>query len=134
MFNLILLKTIQKKVFAQVWTIASSHKTLLLCCCLTRAGRTLELTLRKIAMNLGDLPGAELILFGLEDLHRGRSDTVGALLVAIASTRLTEAGLGFPRSHLALEPELMLYRRLQGERDDAYHYHNAFYALEATAA
>ena len=76
-------------------------------------------------MNLEDLPGAELILPGLEDLHRGRSDTDGALLIAIASTRLTEAGLDFPRGHLVSEPELTLYRRLQGERDDAYHYYNA---------
>lgn len=92
-------------------------------------------------MNLEDLPGAELILPGLEDLHRGRSETVGALLVAIASIRLTEAGIDFPRSHLVSQPELTLYGRLQGERDDAYHYYNALLgslnsfcnALEATA-
>lgn len=76
-------------------------------------------------MNLTELPGAELILPGLKDLHNGKSDTVGALLVAIASIRLTAAGLNIPKDHLVLEPELALYARLQTERDDAYPYYNA---------
>ena len=70
-------------------------------------------------MNLKELPGAELILPGLEDLHNGKSDTVGALLITIASRRLTAAGLQFPKSNLMPEPELTLYDRLQNERDDA---------------
>lgn len=77
------------------------------------------------AVNLNELPGAEFILPGLDELRNGENETVGALLVAIASTRLTEAGLDFPNDHLALEPELTLYARLQGERDDAYPYYNA---------
>ena len=76
-------------------------------------------------MSLNELPGAELILPGLDDLQHGKLTTVGALLVAIAATRLTEAGLDIPKNHLALEPELTLYRRLQDERDDAYLYYNA---------
>ena len=76
-------------------------------------------------MNLKELPGAELILPGLEDLHNGKSDTVGALLITIASRRLTAAGLQFPKSNLMPEPELTLYDRLQNERDDAYPYYNA---------
>ena len=76
-------------------------------------------------MNLTELPGAELICPGLKDLHNGKADTVGALLVAIASTRLTAAGLNVPKDHLVLEPELALYARLQAERDDAYPYYNA---------
>jgi hypothetical protein len=76
-------------------------------------------------MELQELPGAELILSGLEDLHNGHSETVGALLIAIASTRLTEAGLNFSTSYLSPEPELTLYDRLQNERDDAYPYYNA---------
>ena len=76
-------------------------------------------------MNLNDLPGAELILPGLSDLHNGESNTIGALLVAIAVTRLTEAGLDIPKDRLASEPELTLYGRLQDERDDAYPYYNA---------
>jgi hypothetical protein len=76
-------------------------------------------------MNLTELPGAELILPGLKDLHNGQADTNGALLVAIASTRLTAAGLNVPKDHLVTEPELALYARLQAERDDAYPYYNA---------
>ena len=76
-------------------------------------------------MNLNELPGAEIILPGLSDLQSGESHTIGALLVAIAATRLTEAGLDIPKDHLASEPELTLYARLQDERDDAYPYYNA---------
>jgi hypothetical protein len=47
-------------------------------------------------MSLNELPGAEIILPGLSDLHSGESNTIGALLVAIAATRLTEAGLDIP--------------------------------------
>jgi hypothetical protein len=83
-------------------------------------------------MNLNELPGSEIILPGLSDLHRGESNTIGALLAAIpterfaiASTRLTEAGLDIPKNHLAPEPELTLYALLQDEREDAYVYYNA---------
>lgn len=76
-------------------------------------------------MSLNELPGAEIILPGLSDLHSGESNTIGALLVAIAATRLTEAGLDIPKDHLTREPELTLYARLQDERDDAYLYYNA---------
>jgi hypothetical protein len=76
-------------------------------------------------MNLSELPGSELILPGLDDLHNSKPHTVGALLVAIASIRLTAAGLDIPRNRLASEPELALYARLQDERDDAYPYYNA---------
>jgi hypothetical protein len=76
-------------------------------------------------MNLNDLPGAEIILLGLSDLERGQSNTIGALLVAIAATRLTEAGLDIQKYHLSAEPELTLYAFLQDEREDAYPYYNA---------
>ena len=76
-------------------------------------------------MNLDELPGAELILPGIDDLHNGETNTVGSLLVAIAATRLTKAGLNIPKSCLAPEPELTLYARLLLERDDAYSYYNA---------
>jgi hypothetical protein len=62
---------------------------------------------------------------GLSDIHNGEFNTIGALLVAIASTRLTEAGLDIPKNHLAPEPELTLYALLQDEREDAYVYYNA---------
>jgi hypothetical protein len=76
-------------------------------------------------MELNELPGSELILSGLEDLQQGRNNTIGSLLIAIASTRLTEAGLDIPKESLATEPELALYDYLQNERDDAYSYYNA---------
>jgi len=76
-------------------------------------------------MNLNDLPGAEIILPGLSDLDLGKSNTIGALLIAIAATRLTEAGLDIQKYHLSPEPELTLYAFLQDEREDAYPYYNA---------
>ena len=76
-------------------------------------------------MNLQELPGAELILPGLEDLRSGKTNTVGALLIAIASIRLTSAGLEIPVICLNPEPELTLYGLLQNEREDAYPYYNA---------
>ena len=76
-------------------------------------------------MMLHELPGAEIILPGLKHLQEGESNTIGALLVAIAATRLTEAGLDIPKVHLNPEPELALYARLQDEQDDPYPYYNA---------
>jgi hypothetical protein len=76
-------------------------------------------------MKLNELPRSELILPGLEDLHQGKSRTIGSLLIAIASIRLTEAGLDIPKEPLASEPELALYAHLQNERDDAYYHYNA---------
>jgi hypothetical protein len=75
--------------------------------------------------DLSELPGAELILPGLEDLHNGKIHTMGALLIAIASTRLTQAGLVFSKEPLAPEPELTLYAQLEAEREDAYPFYNA---------
>jgi hypothetical protein len=76
-------------------------------------------------MELNELPGSELILPGLEDLHHGKNNTIGSLLIAIASIRLTEAGLNIPQQPLVSEPELALYAYLQNEREDAYPYYNA---------
>ncbi|MEO1133729.1 MAG: hypothetical protein AAFX40_13595 [Cyanobacteria bacterium J06639_1] len=76
-------------------------------------------------MNLNELPGSDLILLGLDDLREGRTDTVGALLIAIASTRLKDAGLEIPVCYLVSEPELVLYDNLLTEREDAYPYYNA---------
>jgi hypothetical protein len=76
-------------------------------------------------MELNELPGSELILPGLEDLYQGRNNTIGSLLISIASIRLTAAGLDIPQVSLASEPELALYNQLQIDRDDAYSYYNA---------
>jgi hypothetical protein len=76
-------------------------------------------------MELNELPGSELILPGLEDLHCGKNDTIGSLLISIASIRLTAAGLDIPQQSLVSEPELVLYTYLQRDREDAYSYYNA---------
>ncbi|WP_310489495.1 hypothetical protein [Chamaesiphon sp. VAR_69_metabat_338] len=76
-------------------------------------------------MELNELPGSELILPGLEDLYQGRNNTIGSLLISIASIRLTAAGLDIPQISLVSEPELALYNYLQIDRDDAYSYYNA---------
>jgi hypothetical protein len=76
-------------------------------------------------MELNELPGSELILPGLEDLYHGRNNTIGSLLISIASIRLTAAGLDIPQVSLVLEPELALYNHLQIDREDAYPYYNA---------
>lgn len=48
-------------------------------------------------MELNELPGAELILPGLDDLLHGKNNTTGSLLIAITSVRLTKAGLDIPK-------------------------------------
>ena len=79
-------------------------------------------------MNIDELPGADLILPGIDDLSRGRTNSVGALLIAIAFTRLSKAGLNIPKVSLAPNPELTLYAQLEAERADAYPYYNALLA------
>ena len=76
-------------------------------------------------MELNELPGSEFILSGLDDLEQGNNNTIGSLLITIASRRLTEAGLDIPKIPLVSEPELALYAHLQQERSDAYPYYNA---------
>ncbi|MEO0885505.1 MAG: hypothetical protein AAFY54_06165 [Cyanobacteria bacterium J06648_10] len=76
-------------------------------------------------MSFDNLPGTELILPGVDDLRQGKNATVGALLIAIAATRLSNAGLTFPKDNLTPDPELHLYARLEKERTDAYPYYNA---------
>jgi hypothetical protein len=76
-------------------------------------------------MNLSNLPSAELVLQGLSDLEQGNSHTIGALLIAIASIRLREAGLDTRQYQLACQPEETLYALLQEEREDCHSYYNA---------
>jgi hypothetical protein len=76
-------------------------------------------------MELNELPGSELILPGLEDISHGRNNTIGSLLISIASIRLTAAGLDIPQVSLVSEPELALYAHLQIDQEDAYSYYNA---------
>lgn len=76
-------------------------------------------------MELNELPGSELILPGLDDVRQGNNKTVGALLIAIAFTRLSQAGLEIPEHQRVKEPELTLYRILEDQREGAYAYYNA---------
>jgi len=69
-------------------------------------------------MELEVLPGADLVERGLTDLA-AREESVEALLVSLASTRLRGLGLDVP-SRLA-DPELRLYRLLEREHGDAAH-------------
>jgi hypothetical protein len=61
-----------------------------------------------MTLELVDLPGGDLIAQGLADLRQGQRQTIGALLIAIAASRLRNNGLPVPRA-LAPEPELTLY-------------------------
>lgn len=76
-------------------------------------------------MDLDELPGSELILPGIADLRNGQTRTIGALLIEIASPRLSWAGLVIPEHKPVEEPELTLYSLLEEERNDAYAYYNA---------
>lgn len=59
-----------------------------------------------------DLPGAELVAAGIEDLRRGKL-TVEALLVAVGAPRLRAAGLTVPdASGWPRQPEHALYEAI----------------------
>ena len=65
-----------------------------------------------------NLPGADLVERGLNDLARG-SETVEALLVSIAAPRLRSLGFAVPTTFD--DAELRLYRRLASEFGDGAH-------------
>jgi hypothetical protein len=64
------------------------------------------------------LPGADLVAAGLDDLAAGR-DSAEALLVAIGRPRLMRLGFEVPARYA--EPELQLYRRLAAQDAEAAH-------------
>ena len=73
-----------------------------------------------------DLPGADLISAGVEDLRRGRF-TVEALLVAVGAHRLRAAGLPVPTAPgWPKEPEFALYDAIgrAGVADSHAHYNS----------
>lgn len=73
---------------------------------------------------IAGLPGEALVREGIADLESGRR-TIAALLVSVARTRLSRAGL-LRRVEIARdEPELELYRLLRREGGDAYSRYNA---------
>ena len=69
----------------------------------------------------GDLPGAEFVLLGIQDLQQ-RKETEASLLVAIGTTRLRAAGLAIPmRPDTSELPERQLYRLLAKKYGDEAH-------------
>jgi len=74
---------------------------------------------------LRGLPAADRIANGLRDLAAG-ARSADALLVAIASRRLTELGLDVSsKAGLPDEPELALYDLLCGSSDDPFYAYGA---------
>ena len=67
-----------------------------------------------------NLPGAELVLGGLQDLALGKTHTIEALLVAIGSPRLRRLGFDLPYSFPEM-PEHELYLKLGVEHGLAAH-------------
>ena len=78
-------------------------------------------------MNIEKLPGAELILEGLQDLSADRI-TPAACAIAIALPRLSKAGLvdGTLLAKRIPQPERTLYRLLDDQGEGAYGRYNAF--------
>jgi hypothetical protein len=66
-----------------------------------------------------DLPGAELVLPGIEDLRRG-IESAPALLVSIGRARLSRLNLDLPPTDFD-QPEHRLYALLAAEHGDAAH-------------
>jgi hypothetical protein len=69
-------------------------------------------------MRTADLPGAEIVEVGLEDLAQER-ETVESLLVSMAAARLRD--LGFSVAAPIADPEIRLYRLLSAQLGDAAH-------------
>lgn len=69
-------------------------------------------------MDLAHLPGGDLVAKGLDDLASAR-ETVEALLVSIAATRLRSVGLNVPGP--IPDAEHRLYDRLAREDPDSAH-------------
>lgn len=64
------------------------------------------------------LPGAELVAVGLEDLRRG-IESIEALLVSMAATRLRQLGFDVPAG--LPDPEHALWSRLAADDADSAH-------------
>ena len=82
------------------------------------AGRSAHSYIPAVTAPANDLPGADLIRLGSDDLARG-TDSVAALLVSIGAPRLEQLGYVLP-TRLA-NPERRLYERLHAADPDAAH-------------
>jgi hypothetical protein len=72
-----------------------------------------------VKMNLEELPGADLIKQGLQDLD-SRTESVPSLLVSIGAPRLRDLGLPVPPGVFP-SPEHRLYMLLSADDSDAAH-------------
>ncbi len=70
-------------------------------------------------MDLSALPGADLVLQGLEDLEHRRA-SVAAHLVAVGAPRLRRCGIAVPDGE-SLAPEHRLYELLAQENPASAH-------------
>lgn len=70
--------------------------------------------------DLNSLPGAEIVLPGIADLEAGR-DSVNAIAVRCAATRLRNLGLNAPAVEADVPAAHRLYSRLSDELGDAAH-------------
>jgi hypothetical protein len=83
---------------------------------------------------LKSLPGAEIVLAGIEDLRAGRQ-TVNASAVACAATRLARAGVEAPARNGDVPAAHQLYQQLSSELGDGAHSrYNAILARVASFA
>jgi hypothetical protein len=67
---------------------------------------------------LSDLPGADLVERGLQDLS-AHTESIEALLVSIGAPRLRDLGIAVANPYP--EPERRLYERLAAEDSDSAH-------------
>lgn len=73
-----------------------------------------------------NLPGADLVAKGLENLQNGKR-TAESLLVLIGAPRLRSLGIDVPKHRLRICPELSLYHLLlKKEKSDAYSLYNSY--------
>lgn len=70
--------------------------------------------------DLSNLPGAEIVLPGVADLEAGR-DSVNAIAVQCAATRLRGVGLNAPGAEDDVPAAHRLYRHLSDELGDGAH-------------
>lgn len=86
------------------------------------------------AVQLKDLPGAEIVLPGLADLGAGRT-SLNALAVQAAAPRLRRIGLDAPSASGETPAAHALYERLNDELGDGAHSrYNAILARVASFA
>ncbi len=81
-----------------------------------------------------NLPGWEIVSFGLEDIESGKHETIKALLVYMAASRLCEIGFDVPKFPFSEDPfqiKVMIFQKLSENYPDE---HNQFNAMQQRLA